>query len=286
MSVVNCKQCGRVYQASPIQKGEVCSACQEENRVAYKQLFNGIARQVRGLSKDKVERCTESVNPQAWVWVDYQYQVSKKVPVLPPARPQACFVCQKRMADLQEVLCLSCLKDIETALADHERICQDNVYEIHTSQPKATYKGPGPMNCNDCGRMFHSTGKVLCPGCEQKQVRQKNEIYDYLQANPGATVETIAEALKMPVVQLKVFFQQGEMGMSGQMALCKCSKCGSIMSSQESSTYFCKGCTQEVQRQGRIIPVQPVEEKPTFEMPLKQKNPPIKEARHGMRHLR
>ena len=73
------------------------------------------------------------------------------------------------------------------------------------------------QNCKKCGRLFVSSGSMLCPECIEKEDEQFQIVKRYLTENPGSSVMTVSEKTGVAVETVTEFIRQGRlMGMEPQ----------------------------------------------------------------------
>jgi len=50
------------------------------------------------------------------------------------------------------------------------------------------------INCRECGKIFASAGKKICPDCSKSEEEKYELVKDYLWDNPNSRVKTVSDA--------------------------------------------------------------------------------------------
>ncbi len=82
-------------------------------------------------------------------------------------------------------------------------------------------------NCENCGKLFASSGSPLCPECFQTKEEQFKNVKKYLSANPGSSAAKISEGTGVPIDVVMSFVRRGHLvGVSGKTVYgTKCAIC-------------------------------------------------------------
>jgi len=64
-------------------------------------------------------------------------------------------------------------------------------------------------NCKRCGKVFPSTGSLICRECLEKEEEQFQQIKIYLAENPGASIDQIHRDTQIPVEVISDFVRKG-----------------------------------------------------------------------------
>lgn len=64
-------------------------------------------------------------------------------------------------------------------------------------------------NCKRCGKVFPSTGSLICRECLEKEEEQYEQVKMYLAENPGASIEQIHRDTQIPVAVISDFVRKG-----------------------------------------------------------------------------
>ncbi len=98
-------------------------------------------------------------------------------------------------------------------------------------------------NCVRCKKAFAVINGPVCPACLEKEEEQFETIKEYLEDNPGSTMEKISEDTGVPVKRIAKFIKDGRLeGVTGTNF--KCSKCGKKI---EKGAY-CKECAVKLKQ--------------------------------------
>lgn len=70
-------------------------------------------------------------------------------------------------------------------------------------------------NCNGCGRLFNYMGGApLCDGCRKKLEQKFQEVKQYLDENPNASVNQVSEDNDVSVKQIKQWIREERLSLS------------------------------------------------------------------------
>ena len=100
-------------------------------------------------------------------------------------------------------------------------------------------------NCKSCGRLFnYVSGPFICANCQQKLEDKFQEVKQYLNENPGVSVNQLAEAKEVSVKQIKQWIREERLSLSQASADgVTCEHCGVPICSGR----FCDNCKAALQ---------------------------------------
>lgn len=93
-------------------------------------------------------------------------------------------------------------------------------------------------NCPYCKKLYVDYGEGCCPVCKEKREMERQAVRDYLDANPGSDMMTIAKATGL---SLKVLTRMGKEGFLGKRKSAfthPCRSCGKPID----EGLYCKAC--------------------------------------------
>ena len=65
------------------------------------------------------------------------------------------------------------------------------------------------INCKGCGRLFNALTRTrLCPTCQSKLEGKFQEVKEYINQNPGSTIDIVSEACDVPAKQIKQWIRE------------------------------------------------------------------------------
>lgn len=84
------------------------------------------------------------------------------------------------------------------------------------------------MNCKGCGRLFnYMGGPRLCPMCQKKLEEKFQDVKKYLEENPNATINRVAEDMDISVKQIRQWIREERLSITTAGADgIVCEKCG------------------------------------------------------------
>ncbi len=98
-------------------------------------------------------------------------------------------------------------------------------------------------NCVRCKKAFAVVSGPVCPACLQKEEEQFESVKEFLEDNPGATMEEISDGTEVPVKRISKFIKDGRLeGVSGTSF--NCSKCGAKITKGN----YCADCAKKLQQ--------------------------------------
>lgn len=96
------------------------------------------------------------------------------------------------------------------------------------------------INCPRCGRLFNKVLSSVCARCEKEEEQQFKVLREYIEDNPFANINEVADASGVPVKRILQYIKEGRIiasnGLDGEL---RCSQCGTPI--DEGS--FCQSCT-------------------------------------------
>lgn len=107
------------------------------------------------------------------------------------------------------------------------------------------------LSCKGCGRLYnYMGGPKLCPACQKKLEDKFQEVKQYLNENPNASISEVSEKLEVSVKQIKQWVREERLAFSEACAdgiLCEhcgvpirtgrfCDKCKNQMANSLAAT--------------------------------------------------
>lgn len=101
------------------------------------------------------------------------------------------------------------------------------------------------LNCKGCGRLFNALNRTrLCPTCQSKLEGKFQEVKEYINENPGSTIDIVSEACDVPAKQIKQWVREERLAFSeDSMQGIECEQCGTMIRSGR----FCDACKTKLQ---------------------------------------
>ncbi|MBQ7498940.1 MAG: hypothetical protein IJU00_14110 [Selenomonas sp.] len=93
-------------------------------------------------------------------------------------------------------------------------------------------------NCPYCHKVFVDYGEGCCPACREKQDAERQVVRDYLKANPGADMMTLARETGLSGKVLKRMSKEGFLGERRAIFAHPCRGCGKTID----EGIYCKAC--------------------------------------------
>lgn len=96
------------------------------------------------------------------------------------------------------------------------------------------------INCKECGKLFSSTGKKVCPDCRQSEEEKFEKVKDYLWDNPNSTALKVAKETGVEKELIIKFMREDRLAAEGLLIdyTLKCKRCAKEIK----SGIFCKSC--------------------------------------------
>lgn len=95
-------------------------------------------------------------------------------------------------------------------------------------------------NCRGCGRLFNQVGnEKLCPSCVQELEDKFQEVKEYLNENPTASMNDISKEKDVSIKQIKQWVREERLVFSeGSLDGIECEKCGALIRTGR----YCDSC--------------------------------------------
>ena len=95
-------------------------------------------------------------------------------------------------------------------------------------------------NCKGCGRLFNQlNSEKLCPECTQKLEDKFQEVKNYLNDNPGTSINELAEKTEVSTKQIKQWVREERLVFAeGSLDGIECEQCGALIRTGR----FCDKC--------------------------------------------
>lgn len=95
-------------------------------------------------------------------------------------------------------------------------------------------------NCKGCGRLFNYMGGApLCEMCKKELEEKFQEVRDYLEEHPNATISRVSEDMDVSVKQIKQWIREERLSLSSAGADgIVCEQCGAPICTGR----FCEKC--------------------------------------------
>ena len=134
------------------------------------------------------------------------------------------------------------------------------------------------LNCPRCGRLFTKRIAPVCPRCEKEEEEQFLELRKFIEAEPYANINEIADATGVTTKRILQYIREGRLimssGLSGEL---RCAQCGTPI--DEGS--FCSSCSLKMAQNlaSALVPSSPTNPAPEEAKPKETKP---KESRRGV----
>ena len=130
-------------------------------------------------------------------------------------------------------------------------------------------------NCSRCGKMFnYIAGEPLCDDCKKAIEEDFQKVKKYIDENPGARIEKIAEDNEVTTKQIKKWIAEERLMFSKDSPIqLQCENCGATIQTGR----LCQNCKNKM---ANNLTDAFHKEAPQIQMPTK------KEDKGGMRFLR
>jgi len=66
-------------------------------------------------------------------------------------------------------------------------------------------------NCPECGKLFVYVHRNLCPDCLKKDEENFEQVREYLNNNPKATIEEVSKGTDVPVKKILGYLKEGRL---------------------------------------------------------------------------
>jgi len=96
------------------------------------------------------------------------------------------------------------------------------------------------QNCKNCKRLFnYITGERLCPKCRDEIEDKFVVVKSYIEDNPGANINVVAEECETSVRQIKQWVREERLAFTEDSLVgLECERCGKMIHSGR----FCEEC--------------------------------------------
>ena len=100
-------------------------------------------------------------------------------------------------------------------------------------------------NCKKCGKIFnYVSGPPICMQCREKLEEKFQEVKDYLDENPHATISRVSEEMDVSTKQIKQWIKEERLSLSEATADgVVCEHCGKPIRSGR----YCDKCKMQLQ---------------------------------------
>ena len=100
------------------------------------------------------------------------------------------------------------------------------------------------INCPRCGRLFRKIRSPVCPACEKAEEEQFQQIREFLDENPNATITECSEGTGISAKRILSYIREGRLIVPENMkGLLQCRRCGVEI---DTGTY-CKNCAKKME---------------------------------------
>ncbi|MGI6152243.1 MAG: MerR family transcriptional regulator [Christensenellaceae bacterium] len=96
--------------------------------------------------------------------------------------------------------------------------------------------------CKECGGVFQSSGKDVCPRCVKELDEKFKKIKQYLYKHPDAGVVEVSEETEIEERVILDFLKEGRLELKTPDGSISCEKCGAPISSGR----LCKKCSDSL----------------------------------------
>lgn len=99
-------------------------------------------------------------------------------------------------------------------------------------------------NCKGCGRLFNAMDRArLCPQCLQKLEEKFQEVKKYLNENPNASIDAVAQDNDVSIKQIKQWVREERLTFAeGSSVGIECEQCGT----QIRTGRYCDSCRYKI----------------------------------------
>jgi ribosomal protein L32 len=100
------------------------------------------------------------------------------------------------------------------------------------------------VNCKACGRLFNVlSSETLCPQCSKKIEDKFQEVKQYLEEHPEASINELSSNCEVSVKQLKQWVREERLTFSANSVEgIECEKCGKMIRTGR----FCDDCKSKI----------------------------------------
>lgn len=99
-------------------------------------------------------------------------------------------------------------------------------------------------NCKSCGNIFHyAIGPVICPACKESREAQFQQVKQYLEENPQASITKVAEECDVDIQLIRQWLREERLQLSSNASLyLSCDVCGISIRSGK----YCDKCKYDM----------------------------------------
>ena len=103
------------------------------------------------------------------------------------------------------------------------------------------------INCRGCGRLFNALTRTrICPNCQAKLEEKFQEVKQYINENPGSTIEIVSQECDVSAKQIKQWLREERLTFSeNSVQGIECETCGKMIRSGR----FCDACKTKLQNE-------------------------------------
>ena len=119
------------------------------------------------------------------------------------------------------------------------------------------------INCRGCGRLFNAfTRTRICPNCQAKLEEKFQEVKQYINDNPGSTIEIVSQECDVSAKQIKQWLREERLTFAeGSVQGIECEQCGKMILSGR----FCDACKLKLQNEFKNATYTPVRDQKKLE---------------------
>lgn len=101
------------------------------------------------------------------------------------------------------------------------------------------------INCKECGRLFNSVMRDICPDCMRKDDMDFLKVSGFLREHRGASPDEVHEETEVALDKIYRFIRDGRLIASNFPGMTyPCERCGNPIQAGR----FCRTCTNEIQQ--------------------------------------
>lgn len=107
------------------------------------------------------------------------------------------------------------------------------------------------INCRGCGRLFNALTRTrLCPNCQAKLEEKFQEVKQYINENPGSTIEIVSKECDVSAKQIKQWLREERLTFAeNSVQGIECETCGKMIRSGR----FCDACKMKLQNEFKSV---------------------------------
>lgn len=108
---------------------------------------------------------------------------------------------------------------------------------------------PNLISCRVCGKIMVKLSRDVCQTCYVQEEELFAKVKDFLKANPGATVEEVANTLQTTKSKIEFFIKSGRLERIGLQISHPCETCGKIIK----TGIICSDCSKELKEKVNVL---------------------------------